>query len=53
MAGKPTIWQIEKRPWDKRASGRDAKRLQNRRERRRARRDPECVPLYGRYEGYA
>lgn len=28
------------------------KRLKNRTERRRARRDPECQPLYGKYRGY-
>lgn len=28
------------------------KREVNRTERRRARRDPGCVPCYGRYQGY-
>ena len=28
------------------------KRQKNRAERRRARRDPECVPAYGLYAGY-
>jgi len=28
------------------------KRLKNRTERRRAKRDPECAPAYGKYHGY-
>lgn len=29
------------------------KRLKNRKERQRARINPECIPAYGRYRGYA
>jgi len=37
----------------RRYSGKKLKQSKNRTERRRARRDPECVPQYRRYEGWS
>lgn len=58
------VWQLEpgnsgvffcdSRPWrnGRKRSGRTYKLLKVRAERRRARLDPECQPLYTRYRGY-
>lgn len=46
--------QIEHWAWKhgKRCSHKQGKVLQHRQERRRANRDPECLPLYRRYRGW-
>jgi hypothetical protein len=49
----PLILRDVLEPWKiKHSSGRLFKRWKARCERRRARRDPECPPGYGRYDGY-